>query len=80
MTYTINLTKDELDMLQFVYNEYINRDDLFQMDLEPNKEQIFHDVSNKIAKEYRHMREIESSTRRIAFDEPLQQLTETKLN
>ena len=48
MTYTINLTKDELDMLQFVYNEYINRDDLFQMDLEPNKEQIFHDVDDLI--------------------------------
>ena len=71
MTYTINLTKDELDMLQFVYNGYINDEDLSQMDLEPNKEQIFNDVSNKIAKEYRHMREIESSTRRIAFDEPL---------
>ena len=71
MVFSINLSKDELDMLQFVYNEYINHEDLSQMELEPNKEQIFHDVSNKIAKEYRHMREIESSTRRIAFDEPL---------
>lgn len=71
MTYTINLTKDELDMLQFVYNGYINDEDLSQMDFEPNKEQVFNDVSSKIAKEYRHMREIESSTRRIAFDEPL---------
>ena len=58
-------------MLQFVYNGYINDEDLSQMDFEPNKEQVFNDVSSKIAKEYRHMREIESSTRRIAFDEPL---------
>lgn len=71
MTYSINLTKDELDMLQFVYNEYINGDDFNQMELDDARKEIFQDVGIKIDKEYRHMREIESSTRRIAFDEPL---------
>ena len=65
MTFSINLTKDELDMLQFVYNEYINRDDLSQMSLESDKEQIFNAVSNKIAKEYRRMRNIISTIKRI---------------
>lgn len=65
MTFSINLTKDELDMLQFVYNEYINSDDLSQMSLESDKEQIFHNVSNKIAKEYRRMRSIISAIKRI---------------
>lgn len=65
MVYSINLTKDELDMLQFVYNEYINRDDLSQMKFESDKEQIFNTVSNKIAKEYRRMRNIISAIKRI---------------
>lgn len=65
MVYSINLTKDELDMLQFVYNEYINRDDLSQMKFESDKEQIFNAVSNKIAKEYRRMRNIISAIKRI---------------
>lgn len=65
MTFSINLTKDELDMLQFVYNEYINRDDLSQMSFESDKEQIFNAVSNKIAKEYRRMRNIISAIKRI---------------
>ncbi len=65
MVFSINLSKDELDMLQFVYNEYINHEDLSQMELESNKEQVFHDVSNKIAKEYCKMRDIMASTKRI---------------
>lgn len=65
MLFSINLTKDELDMLQFVYNEYINRDDLSQMKFESDKEQIFNAVSNKIAKEYRRMRNIISAIKRI---------------
>ena len=65
MVYSINLTKDELDMLQFVYNEYINHDDLSQMSFESDKEQIFNAVSNKIAKEYRRMRNIISAIKRI---------------
>ena len=65
MVYSINLTKDELDMLQFVYNEYINRDDLSQMKFESDKDQIFNAVSNKIAKEYRKMRNIISAIKRI---------------
>ncbi len=65
MTFSINLTKDELDMLQFVYNEYINGEDLSQMKFESDKEQIFNAVSNKIAKEYRRMRNIISAIKRI---------------
>lgn len=65
MTFSINLTKDELDMLQFVYNEYINNEDLSQMKFESDKEQIFNAVSNKIAKEYRRMRGIISTIKRI---------------
>ena len=65
MLFSINLTKDELDMLQFVYNEYINSDDLSQMKFESDKEQIFNAVSNKIAKEYRRMRGIISAIKRI---------------
>lgn len=65
MTFSINLTKDELDMLQFVYNEYINGEDLYQMKFESDKEQIFNAVSNKIAKEYRRMRGIISAIKRI---------------
>lgn len=65
MTFSINLTKDELDMLQFVYNEYVNHEDLSQMGFESDKEQIFNSVSNKIAKEYRRMRGIISAIKRI---------------